>query len=312
MTTVAILGASGMLGSMVVDVLSRDRALDVTATVRTEQLAAAGRRRLPHITWRLFDADNWDGSSAAPLVGQEWVINCIGITKQVIRDDDPADVARAIRINAMFPHRLGATIGSGGHVIQIATDCVFSGRSGGNTEADPHDPLDVYGKTKSLGETAQASVRHLRCSIIGPEPKDYRSLLEWFLRQPQGAHLRGFANHRWNGVTTLHFARVCHGVIKSDFNLPPLQHVVPTGVLTKAEMLRHFVQAYGRQDIQISNVETDETVDRSLGTLNPEANRALWRLAGYEDPPTLPGMIHELSQFNYLFRELAALDYRPR
>ena len=34
--------------------------------------------------------------------------------------------------------------------------------------------LDVYGKTKSLGEAYDLNVHHLRCSIIGPEPKEYK------------------------------------------------------------------------------------------------------------------------------------------
>lgn len=311
MTKVAVLGSSGMLGSMLVDVLSRDRELDITATVRTDQLAAAGHRRLPQVVWRVFDADRWDGISPLSLLeDQEWVINCIGITKQVIRDNDPAEVERAVRINALLPYRLGATVGRArGHMIQIATDCVYSGRRGSYTEADPHDPLDVYGKSKSLGETRQESMHHLRCSIIGPEPKDYKFLLEWFLRQPRGAEVRGFANHQWNGLTTLHFARICHGVIRNGLKLAALQHVVPSGTLTKAEMLGHFAKAYGREDIQITETEARETIDRTLVTVDPATNALLWRYAGYGIPLTVPAMILELSQFDYRFEELTAVDY---
>ena len=43
---------------------------------------------------------------------------------------------------------------SNGPILQIATDCVYSGATGGYTESSSHDALDVYGKTKSLGEVA--------------------------------------------------------------------------------------------------------------------------------------------------------------
>ena len=39
-------------------------------------------------------------------------------------------------------------------VIQIATDCVFDGLKGNYTEDDKHNAIDVYGKTKSLGEVS--------------------------------------------------------------------------------------------------------------------------------------------------------------
>jgi dTDP-4-dehydrorhamnose reductase len=64
---------------------------------------------------------------------------------------------------------------SGAKVIQIATDCVFSGSNGSYLETDPHDATDVYGKTKSDGEIESSAVMQLRCSIIGRENKGKKS-----------------------------------------------------------------------------------------------------------------------------------------
>jgi len=94
-------------------------------------------------------------------------------------------------------------------VLQIATDCVYSGKTGNYDEAAKHDALDVYGKTKSLGEVNARHVLNIRCSIIGPELKGRLSLLEWFLSQPTGARVNGYAHHQWNGITTLQFAELC-------------------------------------------------------------------------------------------------------
>ena len=82
--------------------------------------------------------------------------------------------------------------------MQIATDCVYSGKKGSYNEDDLHDALDVYGKTKSLGEAQSPNLLNIRCSIIGPEQGKHVSLLEWFLTQEPGAKLQGFAHHHWN------------------------------------------------------------------------------------------------------------------
>jgi dTDP-4-dehydrorhamnose reductase len=190
----------------------------------------------------------------------------------------------------------------GAKVLQIATDCVYSGHKGRYSESDHHDALDVYGKTKSLGECHLPSINHLRCSIIGPETKDHKFLVDWFLGQPQGAAVKGFSNHQWNGVTTLHFAKICRGIIREDLELPHLQHVIPGDIATKAEMLRAFGRYFNRPDIKIEVVEAATTIDRTLQTENRGLNQAIWAAAGYEQPPTVEEMIRELSTFTLRMR----------
>lgn len=302
-----VLGASGMLGSMVADVLSRDPALAVTGTVRSESLVGAVQKRLPGVEWRLFDGERaCSGSDLEVLSGYDWVINCIGVTKPLIRDDHAPDVERAVQINTVLPYRLGVRIAhDGGRMLQIATDCVYSGARGAYREDDPHDALDVYGKTKSLGEARYPGVHHLRCSIVGPEPKDFRFLLEWFRRQSRHARVKGYTNHRWNGITTLHFAKLGLGIIKTGLTLPAVQHVVPGDTVTKEELLREFARWYRREDIEIEGVAATSTVDRTLGTGRPDVNRTIWQAAGYPEPPRVSEMVGEVSRHDYLLAALA-------
>lgn len=298
---VIVLGGSGMLGAMVADYLSRVPDLEVTATTRTEKLAKACEVRLGKIGWRLFDATAVEPSSCAEsITGFDWVINAIGIIKPLIHDDNAEEVERALRVNALFPHTLArAASASGSRVIQIATDCVYDGTKGHYVEADVHDPLDVYGKSKSLGEVVADSVHHLRCSIIGPEFKEPKSLLEWFLGQSTGAQVNGFVNHNWNGVTTLHFAKLCQGIIKEDLPLPRLQHVIPSGEVTKHEMLENFARYFGREDVSVNPTAAATVIDRTLATSDERLNRELWAAAGYEHPPAVSEMIRELAQFDF-------------
>ena len=248
---ITILGSTGMLGSMVAETLD----LDFRVLNRPE-----------------FDAERFTGG----LHGQV-VINCAGVIKPYCDD-----VLRAIKVNALFPHYLPEG------TIQIATDCVYSGKKGQYIETDEHDATDVYGKTKSLGEATH--LKNLRCSIIGPEKKNHLSLLDWFLAQDSA---KGFTNHFWNGITTLHFARIVQGVIREKMELPSLQHIVPADSVTKSELLKIIARVY-KKNIPVTDIKADVAVNRTLATLNPELNQKLWEVAGYGSPPTIEQMIEEL------------------
>jgi dTDP-4-dehydrorhamnose reductase len=304
-TKVVVVGGTGMLGAMATEVFAREPDMQVVASRRRNDSNILVQ--IP-VAWQHLDAQaSTIDDCRAVIADAKWVINCIGITKPLITDDDPVKVERATRVNSLFPHTLAAAAeAEGARVLQIATDCVFSGAQGDYSETSVHDALDVYGKTKSLGEVASPAAHHLRASIIGPEPKDHKFLLDWFLGQPRSATLSGFNNHSWNGVTTLHFARVLLGVVRTALPLPRLHHLVPTGRVTKAAMLEAFARAYGRSDIRINKVEASSLVDRTLTTSDEALNRALWAAAGYADPPTVDHMIDELARFTTGFGRSAA------
>jgi dTDP-4-dehydrorhamnose reductase len=301
MKKVIVLGATGMLGSMVAHVLGRNDDISVTATARNIKLNKKIESILPVDRWIQFDAAIKSTNSVRKAIeDHDLVINAIGITKPLIREDNPIDIDYAIEINSVFPfllHKKALELGI--DVIQIATDCVFSGRTGKYNENDAHDANDIYGKTKSLGEVPGQRYHHLRCSIIGPEAKGYRFLLEWFRRLPHKAKANGYTNHVWNGVTTLHFARIIMGIIKSGIKLPRIQHIVPTGYLTKEEILRLISKVYCREDITITPTEANQPIDRTLYTLAPALNESLWSKAGYPSPPSIMTMIRELAEYDY-------------
>jgi dTDP-4-dehydrorhamnose reductase len=293
---VVVLGGTGMLGSMVADCLSRETGFRVIATARNRLPP-----RLDDIEWRGLDVERCEPASIGEAIaGAEWAVNAIGVIKPHIRDDNPAEVERAVRVNSLFPHLLArAAEERGCRVLQIATDCVYSGGKGAYVETDPHDALDVYGKTKSLGEASSPNVHHLRCSIVGPEPKGHHSLLDWFLRQPRDGRVNGYTNHQWNGITTLHFALLCGGLISRQVKLPHMQHIVPTGTISKEDLLRSFGLEFSRGDVTIHPWEAKTVVDRTLATFNDGLNRDLWKASGYADPPTIRQMVSELARFDF-------------
>jgi dTDP-4-dehydrorhamnose reductase len=301
MVRVVVLGGSGMLGSLVTDYLSRDPDLKVVSTVRSQTLAQQFSVRMPKVEWRILDVSNLDREVIQNAVEDvDWIINAIGMTKPYTNDGSAMEIERAIQINAMLPYVLGhAAAARGARVLQIATDCVYDGVKGNYVESDPHNPLDVYGKTKSLGEALLPNVHCLRCSIIGPEPKVFTFLLEWFRRQPANARISGYTNHQWNGVTTLQFARFCRGIILHALDLPHVHHVVPADTISKLNLLKCFAHEYRRTDVTISSIEAKTVIDRTLGTSNQNLNRQLWSLAGYSEPPSILQMVAELARFDY-------------
>lgn len=299
MTKVLVLGGTGMLGSMIVSKLAQEGDLDITATGRNFTLRERGKERLPSVHWIHFDA------LTSPISSYDWIINAIGITKPHIDESNHYSVLRAININARFPYHL---IPYSAKVIQIATDCVFSGTKGNYVETDSHDATDVYGKSKSLGEVRADNFYNLRCSIIGPEPRlKSKFLIDWLIKQPEGATVQGFSNHLWNGITTLHFAKLCYAIIKNDLAPLSLMHVVPGESVDKWTLLNKLAQAYGRTDITINKKPAEYAVDRTLSTAIPDVNAALWKAAGYKEIPDMDTMLTELADFDYTLQGLDSL-----
>lgn len=264
MKKILILGKAGMLGSMLSYYFLKNYNYKVFTTSR----AKSDTNNL------FFDAIESNVQILSDFIKYnkiEYVINAIGIIKPYCKDDDVEGVRKAILVNAMFPHKL-ADISKKTKIIQIATDCVFSGKTGSYNEKSPHDPLDVYGKTKSLGELNDGSILNIRCSIIGPEIRNKLSLLEWFLNQPSGSELNGYSHHRWNGITTLRFAKLINFIVQNNLyqkmiDASPVHHLVPGYMLTKYEMLMMFNKIFNKKH-KIAKVDNiGPSINRSLSTI---------------------------------------------
>jgi dTDP-4-dehydrorhamnose reductase len=278
---VLVFGPSGMLGHEVVRVL-RLSGLEVATAGRTDA-------EIP------FDAGSSDFYNSQ-LTGFGYIVNCIGLTTHHINVDDTEDTNKARALNTEFPEQLTRFAEeNGSKVIQIATDCVYSGSKGSYVESDIHDAVDVYGITKSAGEIASGSVMHIRCSIIGRELKDKKSLLEWVISQPENSEIPGFTDRLWNGITTTAFAKVVLGIIQDDGFRSGTWHLVPKGSVSKFELVSLIARNLGRTDIRVKPVESGIPKDLTLSTNNSESNQSLWSGAGYQGIPTIQELIAEIS-----------------
>ena len=286
MNKVLVLGSTGMLGSAVAQMLSNNKN-ELLTTSRYGNNSSNFNAGLDSIEDILF------------LFKPDWIINCIGTIKPHINESDSNSVLNAINVNSIFPSQLSiASSKIGAKVIQIATDCVYSGSKGAYLETDLHDATDVYGKTKSLGEVPTENMMHIRASIIGPELGRSTSLLEWFKNQPINSKINGFTDHLWNGVTTHAFGKLCHGIIDKNLFQSGKFHVIPKDVVTKADLLKLFSNAYKRSDLLISDTVSTNKINRTLSTVNINHSTNLWKAAGYIEAPTIEELVYEQSKLS--------------
>ena len=283
MPKVIVLGSTGMLGSAVHRQLV-SAGLDVIEASRTSGLKFDARELQSHRLIQVGDLEAGD-----------YIVNCVGLTKSRINEQSIDSRALAVRLNVDFPNDLAlAAENAGVRVIQVATDCVFSGTLGSYSESAKHDAEDVYGKTKSLGETPSHAVMHLRCSLIGPELGRNSLFFEWVRQQPEGASILGFTNHMWNGLTSNVFGQIVSGIVKDGLFVPGVQHLVPEDKVSKDQLVRVELEALERADVKVSSVEAPYKVDRTLSTHNDQANLNLFAAAGYKNPPTIAEMVTRL------------------
>ena len=215
----------------------------------------------------------------------EFVVNCVGVIKQ---RSAASDSIPSIAINSLLPHKLSEIAARwGGRVIHFSTDCVFSGSRGQYLESDPSDAEYLYGKSKFLGEVANANALTLRTSIIGRELTEHRSLLDWFLSRNHGS-VGGYTKVIYSGVTTNHLAELVGSLISRHPGLNGLYQVA-SDPISKYDLLDLVRDSY-HLDITLQPSER-EISDRSMKCDKLRA------AIGYQCP-SWPALIRQLAEDN--------------
>ncbi|WP_191560592.1 dTDP-4-dehydrorhamnose reductase family protein [Metabacillus idriensis] len=233
-----ILGGKGMAGHMMVDYFKSKPGYDVFYTSRDLNDAES-------IYLNATDFDRIE--TIISILKPNIVINCIGILNQQAENNP----LLAFQVNSVLPHQLAKlTEQYNGKLIQISTDCVFSGEKGDYTEDDKTDGTSVYAHSKYLGEIKSDKHLTIRTSIIGPELKDNGiGLFLWITKQ--SGEINGYTNVMWNGVTTLELAKATEWMI--------LNHA--TGIyqlggkkkISKHELLLLIQKTFGLHSVKINS-----------------------------------------------------------
>lgn len=250
---VLVLGASGMIGRTMFRILSQESGWHVSGSIRSKSYEGAALAKM------FTDIDLINSDHLVKLFNKakpDIVVNCAGLTKHVPEGNEPIS---ALNMNALLPHRLAAQCAvSGARLIHISTDCVFSGKTGNYKENDETDALDVYGKTKALGEVTSENAITLRTSTIGHEYGTSWGLLEWFLAQQE---CKGYKYAIFSGLPTVELARVVRDIVIPNSSLTGLYNVGAKPI-DKFSLLNLIAKVY-KKNIKIE-IEDKFRIDRSL------------------------------------------------
>jgi dTDP-4-dehydrorhamnose reductase len=255
---ILILGATGMLGNCLYRYFSKLGSIEVFGTVRENKHRKYFCDKITENIIHGCDASNFDTiSDAINKVKPDLIVNCIGIIKQRYTNRKLAD---AIRINSLFPHQLAVYLKDfESRLIHISTDCVFSGSKGNYVESDLTDAVDVYGRTKYLGEIDLENTVTLRTSLIGHEILGSSSLVNWFLGQSD--EVSGFTRAIFSGLPAVEMGLIIHNYILPNPSLSGLYHVAAKPI-SKYDLLC-LIKKYYRKKIKIIP-DGKLVIDRSL------------------------------------------------
>lgn len=260
MSKILVVGANGMIGSTIFKTLLKQFGLPVWGSVRNSACIHAFPEPVRNQLFVGPDARDFAAFSSFIFESKpSLVINCVGVTKHV---EEGKDSKTAIAVNSLFPHQLSEICSAiSARIIHISTDCVFSGNRGNYDESDEPDSVDLYGRSKALGEIFGENALTIRTSTIGPEVESKNGLLEWFLAQRD--RCRGFSNAIFSGLPTVTLAEIIRDVIIPTPKLKGLYHVGGASI-TKFDLLNLIAHVY-RIQIDIHN-DSSLIIDRSLNS----------------------------------------------
>ena len=247
MKTILVLGSSGMLGHVVTKYFE-ERSYDVYNL--SHRIKINERTEIMDVT-NFSEFDKYLNKLKVDVI-----VNCIGI----LNEDAENNPDKAILLNSYLPRFLEKKyMNTKVKIIQISTDCVFSGKTGNYTEDSFRDGDSIYARTKTLGEINNNKDLTIRTSIIGPDiNEDGIGLFHWFMNQK--GTIYGFKNAYWTGVTTIELAKGIEILIKND--VAGLYHFIPNEKISKYNLLNIIAEIFNR-NITIIPKE-DYYVDKSL------------------------------------------------
>jgi len=279
---VLILGGAGMLGHQLLRELQSRHDTRVTLRQSLPAYASSG----------LFNASNSYSDVDVCASGRveqvltdfrpAVVVNAVGIVKQ---RPEAQDSILSIEVNSLLPHRLALDCRAvGARLIHLSTDCVFSGERGGYSESDRPDPLDLYDRSKLLGEVSASNAITLRTSMIGLGLYRKSNLVDWFLTQK--GRVQGYRKAVFSGLTTAEISRVIVTLIEVHTGATGLYHL-SAAPISKFDLLMKLRE---RLALPVDIVPVDEPkIDRSLDSTR-------FRTAFAYQPPSWDRMLDELAQ----------------
>ena len=178
---ICVTGANGMLGSPLITHLSKS--YRVFATSRGKGVEGK------NIKWDCFNLTDFTLLNEwLEAINPDVVIHCAAVINVDLCEDN---INLAMKLHFETTKVMAYYLDSnGGRLIYISTDSVFDGKKqDAYCESDLVNPLNVYAKTKIMGEKSVQSMNNglvLRTNIIGWTQDNKNSFAEWVLSNLNG------------------------------------------------------------------------------------------------------------------------------
>jgi len=236
---VAILGATGFLGSNLARNLSQLENLEVASLARAPVHRGSGEAVTPEDYY-------------LPLIERlnpDVVINCVALVGHEICN---INERRAYALNADFPKTLAQRLSqTNTKLLHFSTDAVFSGDQTTEalySEGDETHPFSVYGSSKLLGETAvlEAASQHtvLRTNFFGWSRNGDKGVLDYFLHGLQSTeHTIGYGQYFVTSAFTDDLLKSVAELL--HLNLEGLYHLTSSDRMSKYAFGREVARTFG-------------------------------------------------------------------
>jgi dTDP-4-dehydrorhamnose reductase len=245
---IGITGASGMLGTELVTCLSKS--YKVFATSRSKGVENR------NIEWNCFDLTNlvllnkW-----LEKVKPDLVIHCAAIVNVDFCEDN-VDLATLLHVETtkIMSNYLDC---NNARLIYISTDSVFDGKKQGTySESDLTNPLNVYSKTKLMGERYVQLMNKglvLRTNIIGWTQESKTSFSEWVLKGLiNSTSLNLFYDVYFSPLNVLNLSLVIKEIIENP--IFGLYHCGSSDSISKYEFGKKMANIFQLPDSSINRV----------------------------------------------------------
>lgn len=220
---ILVLGGTGLIGNRLTRQLRQNA--DVYASTRTSLVEMPMLENILEPNKWIFGLDATDFQfleSEIKRLKPDVIVNCLGVVKHQI---NPKNAEATILLNSVLPWRLsGIAEKYDFKLIHLSTDCVFSGETGNYKESSSPDAVDLYGRSKILGELNNAHVLTIRTSFVGREIKTFANLFEW-VQRCQTTRITGYKRAIYSGLTTQAISEVIEKLIFDFSALTGLWHV---------------------------------------------------------------------------------------
>jgi dTDP-4-dehydrorhamnose reductase len=296
---VGVTGASGMLGTALISHLSKS--YRVFATSRGKSLEGK------NINWDCFNlTDATLLNEWLQKINPDIVIHCAAIISVDFCEDNP-NLAKKLHIEATEVI-LNYLDSKGARLIYISTDSVFDGKKHGSyRESDLVSPLNVYAKTKIIGEKSVQAMNNglvLRTNIIGWTRANKTSFAEWVLNSlNDNMPLNLFHDVYFSPLNVYELSLIIEKIIEKP--ILGLYHCGSRDNISKYDFGKKMAKIFQLPNLNINRVSVDSFDYKAIRPKNMALNSdKLSNELQYDIPSAIDSITLMKSQYDNKLKDL--------